>query len=598
MYGNPMKIRIPNRIQLMCRYLVPVILTFCLSATNTRAQPPDIPNPAPWAAVGTEYMVACDHPLASEAGARILAVGGNAFDAAVAVSFALGVVRPYSTGIGGGGFALLMKPGERPVVVDFRERAPVACTPERYLDQNGDPIADLTVRGPWAVGVPGTLKGAAHILENFGTMTLADVIQPALELAGNGFPVDAHTHKAMKSMANIMQRHPDYPTRYAELYETFLRDGEPFAIGDTLRRPRLAETLRLVASAGPDALYAADGDLHNTLIEYMRRTGGPMTASDLTGYEIVLREPLAGHFMGYEIWTMPPPSSGGAVITAVLNAVERFAVAVPDERLREHAWPHFLVECFKHAFADRARGLGDWDFDSTGAIHRLVERMIDTTTAGQLVGNFDPEKTRDPETYGASQLPDDRGTSHFCVIDADGRAVAWTETINLEFGSFDMIPGTGIVLNNELDDFAITSTAANRYGLFQSDHNLIGPGKRPLSSMAPTIVTAAGRPVLLVGGSGGPRIITGSLHVILNSLRFGMRADSAVAAPRFHHQWRPDVVRVERNLDGAIVAGLVQHGHTVKLYRSSPGIIQVVDCRNGLLFGASDPRKGGKPAGR
>jgi len=543
-------------------------------------------------------MVAADHPLASAAGARILAAGGNAFDAAVAVSFAAGVVRPYSTGLGGGGFALLKTAGGTPVVIDFRECAPEACTADRYLDGEGNPIPRKTVHGPWAAGVPGTLKGATYILEHFGTMSLPEVIQPALELAESGFPVDQHTHEAMVTLAERMQGHPGYPTRFAELYQTFLTNGEPYAIGDTLRRPRLAETLRLIADGGPDVLYAPEGSLHRALVDHMHQSNGPLTSADLAGYELVVREPLAGRFREYETWTMPPPSSGGAVISAVLNAVERFERTAPDRGDANELWPHFLVECFKHSFADRASGLGDWDFDSTGRIHRAIKQMTDTSAAAQIVRDFDPDQTRESDHYGTVTVPDDGGTSHFCVIDAAGNAVAWTETINLEFGSYEIIPGTGIILNNELDDFSVTAGAANRYGLVQSEMNLIGPGKRPLSSMSPTIITRDGHPVLLIGGSGGPRIITGTLHALLNILEFGLRADRAVTAPRFHHQWQPDIVRVEPGLDSAVLTGLMRRGHRVEEYPSSPGIVQLIDCRDSVLIGISDPRKGGRPAGR
>jgi len=563
---------------------------FSLSTAAT----PDTTNLTPWSAVGMEYMVAADHPLASQAGARILAQGGNAADAAVAVSFALGVVRPYSTGLGGGGFLMIKNPGEKPIVVDFRERAPQECTPDKYLDESGQPIPGKTVRGEWAAGVPGTLKGMAYVLDRFGTKTLAEVIQPALELAENGFPVDEHTHAVIADLADIMRDTPEYQTKYKDLYQTFLRDGQPYEVGDTLKRPSLAATLRLIASHGPDVLYAEDGILHRALVGYMDKNGGPLTSRDLADYVVTIREPLAGRFMDYDTWTMPPPSSGGAVITEVLNSVERFGLRKDDQPL----WSHYLVESFKHAFADRAQGLGDWDFDRDGEIHRTVARMTDTATARMIVDDIDPDEAQTADHYGTGKLADDRGTSHYCVVDADGRAVACTETINFEFGSFVIIPGTGIILNDQLDDFSIASGVANLYGLVQSDLNLIAPGKRPLSSMAPTIITRDDKPVLLAGGSGGPRIITGTLHVILNTLYFGMRADEAVAAPRFHHQWSPDIVRVEDELNCLTVKGFVTRGHQVSQYPSHPGHIQTIHITNGFLFGASDPRKGGKPVGR
>lgn len=545
-----------------------------------------------WAAHGTDYMVAADHPLASAAGAEILEAGGNAVDAAVAVSFALGVVRPYSTGIGGGGFALLKSPGESPVVIDFREMAPEACLPAAYVDRVGDPIASKSVRGLWAVGVPGTLKAAEYVLKKFGRMPLHEVMAPAIALAESGFPIDEHTHGVMVTLAKHRLNNNHYPARFAELYRTFLLDGKPYAVGDTIRRPKLAASLRQIATTGSDALYASGGFLHDALIDHMREHNGPITPEDLQNYRVIEREPLEGRFLEYDTWTMPPPSSGGAVITQILNAVERMDLASDSD------WPHFLVESMKHAFADRARGLGDLDFDTSGSVRNMLDRMLDTSRARLVVEDFNLDFTHESEHYGTGALSDDHGTSHFCVVDSEGRAVAWSETINLEFGSYAMIPGTGIVLNDEVDDFSLASGAANQFGLIQSDANLIGPGKRPLSSMSPTILTRNGKLVFLAGGSGGPRIITGLLHALINTLLFGMRADSALEAPRFHHQWQPDKIRVESALDSDIIAGFVRRGHTVYLYPGSPGIIQVIDCRNGRLLGACDPRKGGRPAGR
>ena len=261
-------------------------------------------------------------------------------------------------------------------------------------------------------------------------------------------------------------------------------------------------------------------------------------------------------------------------------------------------WPHFFIESMKHAFADRAIGLGDLDFDTSGAVRNMLDQMLDTGNARLVVEDFNSDSTYESDHYGTGALADDHGTSHFCVVDSDGRAVAWSETINLEFGSYAMIPGTGIVLNDQLDDFSVRAGVANQFGLVQSDANLIGPGKRPLSSMSPTILTQDDELVFLAGGSGGPRIITGTLHALINTLVFGMRADSALEAPRYHHQWQPDKVRVETGLGSDIIAGLVRRGHTVYLYPESPGIIQLIDCRNGKLLGACDPRKGGRPAGR
>jgi gamma-glutamyltranspeptidase/glutathione hydrolase len=575
-----------------------VLLCIILSTHVCLAQQVTVPGLPAHAMSGQEYMVAADHPLASAAGAKILESGGNAFDAAVAVSFALGVVRPYSTGIGGGGFALLKSPGETPQVIDFRETAPEACHPLVYLDDDGEPIPGMSTRDIWSVGVPGTLKGAEFVLERFGSMSLDEVMLPAIELAENGFPVDSHTHASMVAMAIRMKDSSEYPVRFKEMYETFLEDGEALEVGDILKRPRLAATFRLIAEAGSDALYSPDGPLHVALVQYMEQRGGPLTSADLLRYSVKVREPLRGKFREYETWTMPPPSSGGAVITQVLNSMEQFDRLELSPKQREFYWPHYLVECFKYAFADRAGGLGDMDFDAEGTVRDMLVRMMDVSTAIERAFDFSTDSTYGSAHYGSGNRADDDGTSHFCVVDSEGRAVSWSETINLVFGSYCMIPGTGIVLNDELDDFALAPGVANEFGLIQSNANLIGPGKRPLSSMSPTIITKDGELTLLAGGSGGPRIITATLHVILNMLEGGTSAVYAVEAPRYHHQWQPDEIKVEADLREGLIVEFLQRGHTVAPFPGSPGIIQVIDCRDGALMGVSDPRKGGQPAGK
>ncbi len=575
--------------------LVPALILFSILlavVTDSQAQKPPL---EPWAIAGTDYMVAADHPLASRVGAEVLAQGGNAIDAAVAVSFALGVVRPYSTGLGGGGFMVIKEPGETPVIIDFREVAPKACTPDIYLNEDGEQIRS-TVRGLWAAGVPGTLQGMLHALENYGSKPLAEVIQPAIDLAENGFPVDAHTHEAMAGLAEKFAGER-LPKEYQELVTTFLRDGQPYAIGDTLYRPNLAETLQNLLRSGSALLYAQEGILHRDLTLLAETFYGPITSADLTEYEIAVREPLQTEYRDYTVWSMPPPSSGGAVIGQVLNVVDVYRTKLPDPLLRRELFPHVLIESFKYAFADRAAGLGDWDFDESGEIHQLVDRMIDTTTARLIVEDISPRAIHPAEHYGTGNLEDDGGTSHYCVIDGDGRVVAVTETINLEFGSYVMIPGSGVILNNELDDFAIESGKPNQFGLIQSENNLIGPGKRPLSSMSPTIITRDDQPVMVVGGSGGPKIITGTLHTILNVLEHGMRPDSAVAAPRYHHQWAPYKVNVEPGLDSTIIREFVVRGNEIEEYEH-PGHIQAIVRWNDRWIGVSDPRKGGKPAGK
>jgi len=542
---------------------------------------------SPHALIAEHEIVAADHPLASEVGAQLLREGGNAVDAAVATAFALGVVRPYSAGLGGGGFMIVKRPGAAAVALDYRETAPTDAWPAAYLDESGRPVPGRTVRGGLAIGVPGELRGLAYALEKWGTKTLAEVLAPAIDLAESGFPVDAHTHKAMRALAEGL---PDSRV-YAEVARVYLKRGaQPYAIGETFKNPDLARTLRTISRTGADALYT--GALSKTLLAGVRSHGGLVTAGDLRDYAPIEREPVRGRHGSRTVVGMPPPSSGGACMIEILQLIDGYESAL----LRGEPGDHLLVEAMKHAFADRAAWLGDPGDERVG---RDVAKMIDRDRADALRRKIGPDATRPSTEYGLSAAPpDDSGTTHFSVIDADGMAVACTETINLTFGSWVVAPRLGFPMNDELDDFTIVAGAQNEFGLVQSDRNMITPGRRPLSSMSPTIVLEGDRVVAVAGASGGPRIITATLQALLRALDDGLPAADAVAAPRIHHQWSPDVVFVDEGITAARLHALMKRGHRLAAFRSDSGVCQMIVRRKGRLEGACDPRKGGRPAGR
>lgn len=559
------------------------ILAIALIAVSAWAAGPEPADKSKWSAEGREYMVAADHPLASEAGAGILAQGGNAVDAAVATSFALAVTRPYSTGLGGGGFMVIKLRGKKPLVYDYRETAPAAAVPEAYLDK-GKVIPGKTFHGHWAVGVPGQVRGITTILKRHGSMTLAEVLEPAIELAEKGYPVDKSTLKGMRYLAGQVKKHPN---RYEEIARIYLADGKPYPLGWTLKQPDLAKTLRLLAKEGPELFYS--GEIGRKIVADMERWGGPLTMKDLEGYSVRERAPLTGRFRDYEVLAMPPPSSGGACVLQVLNIMDGYG------KLTESAYYYALAESMKHAFADRAQYLGD--ADAHPDVVPDVERMISREHARRVRASIG-KKTREPKRYGMRALKDDSGTSHFNVLDKDGNAVAATETVNYVFGSLVVPPGTGIVLNNELDDFSVRTDVPNEFGLLMSERNVIRPGARPLSSMSPTMLVKNDRVVLAAGGSGGPMIISGTMQTIFQIIDFGKKPAEAVAAGRIHHQWSPNKVEAEKSVPWIIRRRLAKAGHKVRGYRLYAGAVQVVYAEDGVLYGASDPRKGGRPAGR
>jgi gamma-glutamyltranspeptidase/glutathione hydrolase len=560
-----------------CFAVVMLVLSVGCGSTP-KAPPVSVPKAAAQThADYARYAVASDHAIASEAGAAMLAQGGNAFDAAAAVSFALSVTRPYSCGIGGGGFLVAKRADGSTYCLDYRETAPAAAKADVFVNQP----ADASTKGGLAVAVPGHVAGVLRAQAKFGKLTRAQVLAPAIRAANEGFLVDAHYVGSTRELIAWFRAEPARQQRFAFVWERLLLFGN-VGVGDRIRLPEQAEALRLIARDGERAFY--DGPIAEAIVRAVKQAGGAITRDDLRGYEPKQREPLTFAALGRTFVTMPPPSSGGLALGQIVKLYEK------TDRS-----PHALVESMKHAFADRARWLADPDFVEVPTQRLLSDAYLDQRRL--LIG----PTTLPSERYGTvPPPPDDGGTSHFCVVDAEGNAVAVTETINLIFGSVVAVPEFGFVLNNEMDDFTPRPGAVNAFGLAQSDRNLPAPGKRPLSSMTPTIVLGPdGQIEALAGAAGGPRIITGTLHVLLNAIERNDSAEAAMAAPRLHHQWQPDVVRYELGLENSeTLAELRRRGHETRSDTAIANAQLIRRARSGTGWEAAcDPRKGGRPAG-
>ncbi len=570
------------------------ILAVTLLAGGCGGAPTRVPDAARSTHSYQHAAVAADHPRASEAGAQMLLQGGNAVDAAVATSFTLSVVRPYSCGIGGGGFMLIVRPAEHgapplQIAIDYRETAPLRVGRAYFEERSSSTGPPASRYGPDAVGVPGTVAGLLYVLERYGTLDRATVLAPAIDAAENGFRADANYIAAVEELAADRQRWSELHAQSDSIWEYFCRAGA-VEVGDTVTNRAQARALRLIAEQGAAGFY--EGAVAQAILDALGPSAS-LTAEDLAGYRPLSRAPLVGAFHEWTVVSMPPPSSGGLAIQQMLGLLERRASDLDGVDHDAPQYVQLVTESMKHAFADRATWLADPAF-----VPVPVDELLDSAYLDHLAAEIDLRSTGPPASYGsAAAVPADAGTSHLSVIDAAGMAVACTETINLSYGSLVAVPEFGFVLNNEMDDFTAVRGEPNAFGLQQSERNQPEPGKRPLSSMSPTIVLQDGRPILIVGASGGPRIITGSLQCILNCLLFDMSADDAVEAPRFHHQWMPNTLQFEeRWRDQSAIASMAERGHEVSR-RPYVGKVQLVWIRDGVIEAASDSRKGGQPAG-
>ena len=529
--------------------------------------------------------VASAHALATEAGLQVMREGGNAFDAAVATSAALSVVEPISSGLGGGGFFLLhdAKTG-KDVFVDAREMSPASATPERYLRPDGEFDRDRAVNGPWAAGIPGLPAAFVHVAQKYGKLPLSTSLAPAIRIARDGFPVYARFARGYQQRSEVMERYPG--TR-----EVFLASGAAPKEGELFRQPDLARTLQLLADQGFDGFYR--GEVGAKLVAGVNAEGGQWTADELAAYTVKEREPIRLRYRDWDITTAPPPSSGGIALAQMLQILEGWKLQELDEPLRVH----LVAESMRRAFRDRTFYLGDPDFV------KVPQRLLTSRDyAAGLRATINPAKATPSDLLSGEQTPlEDDETTHFSIIDAEGNRAAVTQTVNLLFGSGLVPPGTGVLLNNEMDDFALKPGTPNAFGVMGFDANAPQPGKRMLSSMTPTFMQSADK-VVVLGTPGGSRIIT---MVLLGILGYdaGLDAQAVSALPRYHHQWMPDVIEAESGAFTPQVAQALQAlGHTLKLPgdeaaggRGSShvwGNLQTVewDLSGNALHGGSDPR--------
>ena len=536
---------------------------------------------------GKAGMVASRSPLASEVGAAMLARGGNAVDAAVATGFALAVTYPSAGNVGGGGFMVIRLADGQVIANDHRERAPAKAHRDLYLDEAGDVIEGLSTDSHLAVGVPGTVAGLLDVQERYGALDLPTVIDPAIRLAREGFALPADVARQLAGQWDRLARHEATAAKFAG------EDGAPLAAGTHFAQPDLAATLERIRKLGRAGFYA--GETADLLVAEMERDGGLISHEDLAAYRSVWREPVRGSYRGHDIVSMPPPSSGGVLLVQLLNLLEPIDVGALG--FGSAALVHRIVEAERRAYADRAQHLGDPDFHPVP-----LATLVDKAYAARRFRDFDPRQASRSKAIFAGDIPQESpDTTHVSVMDAAGNAVAYTTTLNFSHGAKIVVPGAGFLLNNEMDDFAAKPNAPNAYGLLGGDANAIAPGKRMLSSMSPTIVLRDGAPLLVTGSPGGSTIITTVMQVIVNVIDHGMSLSEAVSAPRFHHQWQPDQITVERfGWSPDTRAKLEALGHrnivTVPLGRGIGDANSVMRVEGGFV-GMADPRGAGAATG-
>lgn len=528
----------------------------------------------------TQAMVVAEEPIAAQIGVAVLKSGGNAVDAAVAVGFALAVTFPYAGNIGGGGFMLVRLADGRTTFLDFRERAPEKSTRDMYLDKTGS-VTNESIEGWRASGVPGTVRGLELAHQKFGHKQWPELLAPAIALAKNGFPVPYSLASSLKDATPKLNNFP-------ESKRVFLNGGQGFAMGAHFSQPDLARTLERISKT-PNDFY--EGETARLIAAGMARNGGLITAGDLKNYKVAERKPLAGKYKGVEVITAPPPSSGGIGILQMLGMLENSGYQKPGAG--SAAEIHHVAEVMRRYFADRSEYFGDPDFFKV-PIHALLNPAY----IAKQKSTIDPTRATPSSEIGPGKLAgyESSETTHFSIVDKDGNAVAMTYTLNGGYGSHVTVPGTGILLNNEMDDFAAKPGVPNMFQLIQGEGNAIQPGKRPLSSMTPTILVRDGKPFLVVGGPGGSKIISSVLQVILNVVDFGMNVQDAVDAPRFHHQWQPDVLIIEKGFSPDTIRILESLGHKVES-SNSVARIEAIVIDNGLLQGGADGRGYGKAEG-
>jgi gamma-glutamyltranspeptidase/glutathione hydrolase len=549
-------------------------------------------------------MVASVRASASRVGVQIMKAGGNAVDAAVAVGFALAVVHSEDGNLGGGGFMLIRLADGKTHFIDYREKAPAAATANMYLDAQGNVIENASAIGYKAIGVPGSVAGMVYAEKKYGKLSLEQVIAPALKLAEDGF---ALTVEDVKDLQN-----DKFLSKFSESRRIFQRDGNFYKAGEVFKQPELARTLKRIA-ANPDDFY--HGAMARELAASMQKGGGLITVEDLAQYEVKEREAMRGSYRGYDIISAPPPSSGGTALIEILNILEGYDLA----KFRGRATPsvHLTLEAFRRAFFDRSEFMGDPDFSKIPVAQLIDKRYgaawresINPAHASVSKDLVRPAIFSQLEQYAAAHFPsalaETNHTTHYSVVDPEGNAVATTTTLNDNFGSRVTAEGLGFLMNDEMDDFTAKPGAPNMYGLIQGPANAVGPGKRPLSAMAPTIVLKDDKLFLVLGSPGGPRIITTVANILMGVVDYGMNIQEAVDAHRFHQQWLPDITYLEEGFSPEIVKGLEAMGHHIEFGEEDYGVREpswsdgeciMVDPKRGTRLGASDKRNGGRAIG-
>ncbi len=565
------------------RRLIAFLAAFLLSLSNASAQTADAPiirySDLRHPIFGANGMVSSQNAHATEVGAQILADGGNAVDAAVAVGFALAVTLPRAGNLGGGGFMLVhgSDSGET-VAIDYREAAPQRAGRDMFLDKDGNVDQDKARFSHFSAGVPGTVAGLWRAHQDYGRLPWKRVVEPAIGLARDGFEVTY-------DLAGLLAARKERMCRFEAACRYFYKPGgEPYEPGERLVQPDLADTLEAIAADGPDAFYK--GRIAAKIVVEMEKHGGLVDAESLAAYEPSVRDAARGTYRGYEVLTMPPPSSGGIHIVQMLNVLENFPMTEFGSGSADAI--HVLAETARLAYADRSKHLGDPDYYDVPA-----DWLMSKAYARQLAATIDMKRARpssevSPGVPPANESPD---TTHFSVIDSDGNVVSNTTTLNFSFGSGIAVTGAGFLLNNEMDDFSAKAGMPNAYGLIGHEANEIESGKRPLSSMTPTIVLEDGKAWFATGSPGGSRIITTVLQMIVNVIDHGMNIAEAEAAPRMHHQWLPDVLQLESGFSPDTIRILESRGHDIAATQWSMGSLQTVAWKDGVFRGSSDPRR-------
>lgn len=566
--------QVPVKMNRIFYYTIGLVLLLCQTSFSAAIIEGQRMHPEQ----GKEGMVVTSHFLATNSAQEVLKNGGNAIDAAVTAAFSLAVTQPRSGNIGGGGFMLISSEKNDDVVaIDYREKAPGKATVDMFLDKDGNADSNLSRYSHLAAGVPGTVAGLAMALEKYGTISLQDAMAPAIKLAEEGFIVTPRFSQGLKKKEKMLKK---WPSSTKIFYKA---DGSYYEPGDLFVQKDLAATLKRIAQNGIKEFY--EGKTAELIVAEMAKHGGLITMADLKNYTPGMRTPVQGNYRGYDIYSMSPPSSGGTHVIQILNTLEGYPIAEYGHNSAQTI--HLMAEAMKRAYADRSHYLGDEDF-----VKVPLKGITSKKYAEEIRGAIDSEKATDSSTIAPGKvLPyESDETTHFSIVDKYGNAVSNTYTINFSYGSGIVVEGAGFLLNNEMDDFSAKPGVPNAYGLLGGEANKIEPNKRMLSSMSPTIVKKDGKNFLVTGSPGGSRIITTTLQVIMNVIDHGLNIQSAVAAPRIHHQWLPDEIRIEEGISPDTIEALKERGHTVKR-KSSMGAIQSIMVKDGVMYGGADPRR-------